>query len=658
MTTSSPLFLRLICISVILYTSQVYGGQTDIDSLKQELVTASGINRVDILNQISEGHQNNLDSSFNYASQAEILAESLNYPKGQALAAKNKGIYYTRTTKYKKAITEFDLAINLYTKEDDKQGLLNTLYNKGKMCRMKGDYDQALYNFLESLRISEEIGDKKGVAYAYLNIGIIYATQMNQQETMGLPYFLDALEISQEINDKRCISYALNNIALVYIDLHKYDKALDYHEQSLKLKEAAGNKADIALSLGNIGDIYSMKEEYEVSIIYNRRALEIYREINEPFGVIYTLLEIGKAKFELRKFDEADPFLKEALAMAEDNNSLRLKKGTFLYLYQYYLEKKNFEQALEFFERFIKVKDSLFSENSSDQIAQMRTLYETEKKEAAINQLTSEKTIQDLKLKDTENMIWFFTVALFLTILLVGFVYYGYRLKRKANLLLEERNKFEIENKKRALSLFGQQVSKEVAVELLSDSFKSGSKKLFACIMFLDIRGFTPFVENKEPAEIIQYQNDVFGFMIDIISKHHGIINQFLGDGFMATFGAPVSTGNDCQNAVSASLEIVEVLAKKCGSGEVPKTKVGIGLHAGHIVTGNVGTSERKQYSVTGNTVILASRIEQLNKEYNSEILISKDVFDKLDGQQLTTENRWAVNLKGKSEPMEIIRLV
>ena len=175
--------------------------------------------------------------------------------------------------------------------------------------------------------------------------------------------------------------------------------------------------------------------------------------------------------------------------------------------------------------------------------------------------------------------------------------------------------------------------------------------------MFLDIRDFTPYAADKEPDEIIQYQNDVFGFMIDIISKNHGIINQFMGDGFMATFGAPASSGNDCQNAVNASLRIIDQLKKKLDNDELPKTRIGIGLHAGYIVTGNVGTTERKQYSITGNTVILASRIEQLNKDYQSDILISREVLDKVDIVNLKVQNLGKVKIKGRLEPMEILRL-
>jgi adenylate cyclase len=176
--------------------------------------------------------------------------------------------------------------------------------------------------------------------------------------------------------------------------------------------------------------------------------------------------------------------------------------------------------------------------------------------------------------------------------------------------------------------------------------------------MFLDIRGFTPFAENKEPDEIIQYQNDVFGFMIDIISKHHGIINQFLGDGFMATFGAPVSSGNDSQNAVNASLEILKLLKQKCESGEIPETKIGIGIHAGNIVTGNVGTPERKQFTITGNTVILASRIEQLNKEFGSQLLISEEVFQNIDMENIPYEPLGVAHVKGREKPIPIVKLV
>ena len=202
-----------------------------------------------------------------------------------------------------------------------------------------------------------------------------------------------------------------------------------------------------------------------------------------------------------------------------------------------------------------------------------------------------------------------------------------------------------------------QQVSHAVAQELLSEDTGTQISQKFVCVMFLDIRGFTPFAESRSPEDIIQYQNDVFGFMIEIIEKNHGIINQFLGDGFMATFGAPVSSGNDCENAYQASVAIVKKLEELNASNKIPHTKVGIGLHAGPVVAGNVGTEERKQYSITGNTVILASRIEQLNKQFNTQLIISEDVYKHLSEKEGLETNYEDVVVKGRSEPIRVLKV-
>ena len=175
--------------------------------------------------------------------------------------------------------------------------------------------------------------------------------------------------------------------------------------------------------------------------------------------------------------------------------------------------------------------------------------------------------------------------------------------------------------------------------------------------MFLDIREFSQYAEKKQPEDIIKFQNDVFGFMIEIINMNNGIINQFLGDGYMATFGAPLSSGNDCQNALNASVKIIDELEKKNEKGELPGIKIGIGLHSGFVVAGNVGTETRKQYSISGNTVILASRIEQLNKTYNSSLLISKEVMEKVDLKDLEPEYHGKVQIKGRAEPIEIYQI-
>ncbi len=250
-----------------------------------------------------------------------------------------------------------------------------------------------------------------------------------------------------------------------------------------------------------------------------------------------------------------------------------------------------------------------------------------------------------------EPMMYFAkSLIIFLCGVVAGFVALEIKKRTlKSFRIISERNQIE--------RWFGQQVSKEIVDEMLKSKRGIVSRRRTVCIMFLDIRNFSKYAADKEPEEIVKYQNDVFSFMIDIINKHNGIINQILGDGFMATFGAPIPYENDCQNAVSAAEEIITELKNKIVKNEIPLTRVGIGIHTGEAVTGNVGTSIRKQYSITGSVVILASRIEQLNKEYNSQLLISKDVLEKIDKEKIEHELIGPVELRGCEEPITIYKL-
>ncbi len=216
-----------------------------------------------------------------------------------------------------------------------------------------------------------------------------------------------------------------------------------------------------------------------------------------------------------------------------------------------------------------------------------------------------------------------------------------------------------VREKNEVIDLFGQQISPQIAENILNNRDELSGARKEVCIMFLDIRQFTPFVEQHQPEEVVTYLNKLFSFMIDIVQSHHGVINQFLGDGFMATFGAPVSIGNSSQHATDAAREIVERIKVEYEKGRIPKTQIGIGLHYDEAVTGNIGSSARKQYSITGKVVIMASRIEQLNKKYGTNLLISREVYDQLDDE--TRKNfEWIENttVKGSQKLISIYKYI
>ena len=206
-------------------------------------------------------------------------------------------------------------------------------------------------------------------------------------------------------------------------------------------------------------------------------------------------------------------------------------------------------------------------------------------------------------------------------------------------------------------SLFGQQVSQEVARELIQSPSEIDSKTYDLTIMFLDIRDFTLFADSREPAEVARFQNIVFGELIEIVRANHGIVLQILGDGIMAVFGAPVVRTDHAENAIKAGYEMVQRVTELGDAGQIPSIKIGIGLNSGPVIAGNVGNESRRFYSLTGKNVIVAARIEQLNKEFDSQFLVSDSVYRAQHGLTLAVEDLGDVVLKGIEQPVGVYRL-
>jgi adenylate cyclase len=212
-----------------------------------------------------------------------------------------------------------------------------------------------------------------------------------------------------------------------------------------------------------------------------------------------------------------------------------------------------------------------------------------------------------------------------------------------------------LEERDRAISIFGQHVSPQVAELLLRQPMDFTGQERNVCVMFLDIRDFSRIANERSPAEVMEYLNTLFGFMIPVVNEHHGIINKFLGDGFMAVFGAPVGDGEQCQHAVEAARVILRRVDELNREQRIPPTRVGIGLHLGVALTGNVGSGERKEYTVIGDVVNLASRIEQATKQFQTRLLVSEAVMKSLAGE--SGEDLGLVELKGQARPVRLFKL-
>ncbi len=207
----------------------------------------------------------------------------------------------------------------------------------------------------------------------------------------------------------------------------------------------------------------------------------------------------------------------------------------------------------------------------------------------------------------------------------------------------------------RVTNLFGQHVSPAVVDRLLDTSVGTEGEARQVCVMFLDFRDFTAFARARPPVEVVDFLNRAFAFMIEAVDRHQGIIIKFLGDGFMATFGAPLSDPGAAGHAVAAARDILAEIDRRATGGE-DRLRVGIGIHAGVAVTGNIGSPRRKEFTVIGDIVNLAARIEQLNKEFGSRLLVSDAVVQTL-GPDRGDAERLSAEVKGYAQPIAVWRL-
>jgi adenylate cyclase len=208
----------------------------------------------------------------------------------------------------------------------------------------------------------------------------------------------------------------------------------------------------------------------------------------------------------------------------------------------------------------------------------------------------------------------------------------------------------------RVTNLFGQHVSPQVAERLLLDGSSTQSDIRQVAVMFVDFRSFTAASRSRSPQEVVDRLDGAFAVLVEILDRHGGIVNKFLGDGFLALFGAPFDAEDPAHRAVAAAREMLAAM-KDINQGSNWPLRIGIGIHFGEVVAGNIGSPRRKEYTVIGDTVNFASRIEALNKEFNSQLLISAAVHDALGEDCTDAVPLGEIPVRGYEQPMKVWQL-
>ncbi|MBI2822631.1 MAG: HAMP domain-containing protein [Acidobacteria bacterium] len=217
-----------------------------------------------------------------------------------------------------------------------------------------------------------------------------------------------------------------------------------------------------------------------------------------------------------------------------------------------------------------------------------------------------------------------------------------------------------LRERERVKEVFGQYVATQVSEKVLKGEVNLGGESRVVTILFSDIRGFTSMAEEMTPTQVVAFLNDYFSEMVEAVFEQGGVLDKFIGDGMMAVFGAFGETPDHARRAVRAALRMKALLSKINGERSTtgkPPISIGIGIHTDEVILGNIGTRKRLQYTAIGDGVNTCSRVQALNKEFGTTILITETTYAQVK-DAFVCKHMPEAQLRGKTKPLQFYEVL
>lgn len=307
----------------------------------------------------------------------------------------------------------------LATEIDDKRGLAASYNNLGVAYRSQGALDKALKYYITSLRLYDSLGNKEGVATTKNNIANIYS--MKRDYSQAMRYLEESYSLFQEMNDPFRLIGSMNNLGNLYHDIDLHDKALEYYTQAYALSEKNGAK--FGDPLNNVGNIHFNQGNYQLAITFYEKALEIEREHDNKLGILNTIANIGITYTKARQPANAEKYLQEALQMSEELQALTTMPAIYKASAENYSTQRKWKEAYDMQLKYDEIREKIFSEESSRNIAQMEMVLSFQEKERELMILRKEDEIKTLELHNTRLFIIMVVLGVFVVIAGINFFY-------------------------------------------------------------------------------------------------------------------------------------------------------------------------------------------------------------------------------------------
>jgi len=377
--------------------------------------------------------------------------ENILLQKHYANSLVNLGYMAQNDSENKKALSYYDQGLKIQKEIGDKKGLANTLNNIAFIYHLQGDVEKAIEIYQQAMQIQQEIGDKRGIAGSLNNFGFIYQGQNDAEK--ALEFYLKSLEVREEIGEKMGIATSLNNIGYTYLIMGDKEKALGYYERSLKIQEEIGNKKGMAVILSNIGFIYIGEKDYEKALDYYNKSLAILKEIGDKQAIANDLNNIALIFLNKEELKKAFSCASEAMRLAKELGYPETIRNSSHILSKIYSKKNEGMKALEMYELYVTMRDSLNNEATMKAAVEQHAKY-TYEKQKLIDDAEHEKQIALSTEHEKKQKILIYSIALGLLLILVFsiFIYNRLQITRRQKSLIEEQ-KIEVELQKNLIEV-------------------------------------------------------------------------------------------------------------------------------------------------------------------------------------------------------------
>ncbi|MEN8125724.1 MAG: adenylate/guanylate cyclase domain-containing protein [Bacteroidota bacterium] len=508
---------------------------------------------------------------------------------------------------------------------------------KGNAHKSKGDYIKALDCYIKASKfaIEEESNQKQGSVN--ITIADVYSELGNHKN--AIDYYQRAIDILRKENESLLVATALYNAGDEYFNIKKYDSAKLYFDESYLIFKNLNETMYMSYYLGSIGMIFAEQGNYLLAKEKINQAIAILEELEQYAPISEFLISMSDIYANQNDLITALSYAQRSLEIAKRYGLKKQISETSLKLSELYEQAGNSSESFKYFKSHIVYKDSVNNIKSVQQMADLRTDFEIQKKQDEIIFLEKENEISQLQGKRQKTINYISIGAFILVLFLAVSSYRRYNYEKRTNLIIQkETDKSE--------ELLLNILPKETALELKKKGKVQAKKFNSVSVMFVDFKNFTRHSYNLSP-EMLVKSVDYYFSKFDKIIKNYGLEKiKTIGDAYMCAGGLPFPTEDHPFKMIKAAFEISEFIAisKNKNSKDFAHFDARIGINTGPVVAGVVGTT-KFAYDIWGDTVNVASRMESLSKP--GKINISENTY-KLIKDKCECEYRGEFQVKNK----------